>query len=127
MDPDARVGRLLSMPLPDHDQLVLVGSSMGGYLSTVASQTLKPAGLFLMAPAFYIPGYKVQNPLSGAASTCIVFGWRDELIPVENAIRFAQAQRAALHLIDGDHRLNEVLPEVGALFERFLVGVMGDE
>ncbi len=124
-DPDARVERLLSLPLPEHDRLVLVGSSMGGYLATVASQTLKPAGLFLMAPAFYIEGYRVQTPVSGADATCVVFGWRDELIPVENAIRFAQAERAALHLIDGDHRLNAVLPEVGALFERFLLGVMG--
>ncbi len=127
MDPDARVERLLSLPLPDHDRLVLVGSSMGGYISTVASQTLKPAGLFLMAPAFYIPGYRVQTPESGADTTCVVFGWRDELIPVESAIRFAQAQRVALHLLDGDHRLNAILPEVGALFERFLVGVIGQD
>ena len=33
-DPDARVARLLAMPLPSHDRLVLVGSSMGGYFST---------------------------------------------------------------------------------------------
>jgi predicted esterase len=93
---------------------------MGGYVSTVVSQTLKPAGLFLMAPAFYMPGYAVQNPQSGAARTCMVFGWQDEVIPVECGIRFAQAHRAELHLLDGDHRLNSVLPEVGELFARFL-------
>lgn len=119
-DPDARVARLLALPLPPHERLVLAGSSMGGYVSTVVSQTLKPAGLFLMAPAFYIPGYAVQNPQSGAAQTCVVFGWRDDVIPVECGIRFAQAQRTDLHLLDGDHRLNSVLPEVGELFERFL-------
>ena len=37
-DPDARVARLLALPLPAHERLVLVGSSMGGYVSTVASQ-----------------------------------------------------------------------------------------
>jgi hypothetical protein len=46
-DPDACVKWLLAMGL----RLVLVGSSMGGYVSTIASQSLKPAGLFLMAPA----------------------------------------------------------------------------
>lgn len=119
-DPDARVERLLTLSLPAHDRMVLVGSSMGGYVSTVASQTLKPAGLFLMAPAFYMPGYGVQTPAPGAGQVCVVFGWQDETIPVEHGIRFAQAHRAELYVLDGDHRLNGVLPEVGTLFERFL-------
>lgn len=123
VDPDVRVRRLLSMELLPHGRLVLVGSSMGGYVSTVASQSLKPAGLFLMAPAFYIPGYTEQSPVSGATHTSVVFGWQDEVIPVEHGIRFAQQQRAELHVLDGDHRLNSVLPEVGVLFDRFLTTV----
>jgi acetyl esterase/lipase len=123
-DPDARVARLLSMTLPPHDRLVLVGSSMGGYVSTVASQTLKPAGLFLMAPAVYIPGFGVdQDPAPSADHVCVVFGWNDEIIPVEYGIRFAQKHRASLHVLDGDHRLNSVLPKVGELFEQFLLGL----
>lgn len=120
-DPDTRVERLLGLALPPHGQLVLAGSSMGGYVSTVASQSLKPAGLFLMAPAFYLPGYAVQNPQPGATRSCLVCGWRDELIPAEYGIRFAQAHGAALHLLDSDHRLNSVLPEVGELFKQFLL------
>ena len=123
-NPDERVRHLLSLSLVPHDGLVLVGSSMGGYVSTVASETLKPAGLFLMAPAFYLPGYANQNPVSGAAHTAIVTGWQDEVIPVEHSIRFAEAHRAELHLLDGDHRLASVLDEVGVLFERFLVRVL---
>ncbi len=123
-DADARVRRLLSMELLPHGRLVLVGSSMGGYVSTVASQSLKPAGLFLMAPAFYIPGYAEQSPASGATHTSVVFGWQDEVIPVEHGIRFAQQQRAELHVMDGDHRLTSVLPEVGILFDRFLTTVL---
>lgn len=123
-DPDARVQRLLALDLPAHDTLLLVGSSMGGYVSTVASQTLKPKALFLMAPAFYTPGYEHRDLASGAAQTCVVFGWNDEVIPVENGIRFAQQERAELHVLDADHRLIDVLPEVGVLFERFLLSVL---
>lgn len=123
-DPDARVARLLAMTLPPHDRLVLVGSSMGGYVSAVASKTLKPSGLFLMAPAFYIPGFGVdQDPAPVAGQVCVVFGWNDEIIPVEAGIRFAQKHRASLHVLDSDHRLNSVLPVVGDLFEQFLLGL----
>jgi len=73
-DPDARVARLRAMPLPAHDRLVLVDSSMGGYVSTVASQGMGAQGLFLMAPAFYMPGYAVQEPAPGTPETCMVFG-----------------------------------------------------
>ena len=123
-NPDARIHRLLSMELLPHDQLIMVGSSMGGYVSTVASEKLQPSGLFLMAPAFYIPGYTVQNPVSGAKRCCIVTGWRDDVIPVEHSIRFAQSQQAELHILDGDHRLNDVLADVGTLFDRFLSHVL---
>ena len=125
-DPDARVRRLLTLDLLPHDKLILVGSSMGGYVSSIASDILKPDGLFLMAPAFYMPGYAVQAPGSAARHCCIVSGWRDEVIPVEHSIRFAQVLRAELHLLDADHRLNAVLNEVGELFERFLGRVLGE-
>lgn len=119
-DPDARVRRLLSLTLPAYDRLILAGSSMGGYVSTVASQSLKPAGLFLMAPAFYIPGYDVQNPVPIADKTCVVFGWQDDVIPVEHGIKFAKLHHTQLHVLDADHRLNSVLPELGVLFEDFM-------
>ncbi|MEN3371963.1 YqiA/YcfP family alpha/beta fold hydrolase [Dechloromonas sp. ZS-1] len=122
-DPDERVARLLAMPLPAHDRLVLVGSSMGGYVSTVASQTLRPSALFLMAPAFYIPGYAVQTPTPGSSRVSVVFGWHDEVIPVEHGIRFAQAHQAELHVLNSDHRLNSVLPELGILFQDFLKSI----
>lgn len=119
-DPDVRVARLLAMPLPAHDRLVLVGSSMGGYVSTVASQTLKPSAIFLMAPAFYMPGYAVQTPTPGTSRVSVVFGWHDEVIPVEHGTRFVKEHQAELHVLNSDHRLNNVLPELGVLFENFL-------
>lgn len=120
MDPDARVERLLSMDFGEYSRLILAGSSMGGYVSTLASETLVPAGLFLMAPAFYLPGYKETRPTGRAGHTLVVFGWNDEIIPVENAVRYAKETRAELHIFDSTHRLLDVLPEVGDLFALFL-------
>jgi predicted esterase len=123
-DPDRRVERLLTLTLPPHDDLILVGSSMGGYVSAVASQTLKPRGLFLMAPAVGMPGYEVQTLQLGNTPTCIVHAWQDEVIPVENVTAFAKSNQAELHLLNADHRLNGVLPEVGVLFGEFLFRAM---
>lgn len=123
--PDGRVAHLLALDIPARDQLVLVGSSMGGYVSTVASQSLKPTGLFLMAPAFYLPGYGNQHPETGAAHTVVIHGWHDEVIPTGSSIRFTHQHECALHLLPGDHRLTDALPDIAALFEDFLGRTLG--
>ena len=105
------------------DRLVLVGSSMGGYVSTVASEKLKPEGLFLLAPAFYLPGYACQDPVPRAGSTLIVHGWGDDVVPLDHSIRFARQHHCALHLLDGDHRLNAALPAIEPLFGMFLQNI----
>ena len=56
-DPDLRVKQLLAMELSAYQEIILVGSSMGAYVATVASEIIRPKGLFLIAPAFYLPGY----------------------------------------------------------------------
>lgn len=122
-DPNERVAHLLArteVSSPAYSSKVLVGSSMGGYVSTVASQTVKPAGLFLLAPAFGIAHYPQQYPVSGAVNTEIVMGWQDEIIPVTNIIHYATQFQLPLHLMKADHRLNSVLPAIGCLFRCFL-------
>jgi alpha/beta superfamily hydrolase len=119
-DPDARVQKLLDLQPADPSGLILVGSSMGAYVATVASQTLKPAGLFLMAPAFYRPGYAHQNPTPHASLTVIVQGLQDTVIPPETSLRFAREHQTELHLIHGDHRLNDQILTIASLFEDFL-------
>ena len=124
--PDAgpRVERLLRSDAAKADGQILVGSSMGGYVATVASTILKPKGLFLMAPAFYMPGYPEQNPAPDAAVVSVIHGWSDNVIPVEHSIRFARqfsaTTRLDLHVIEDDHRLSAQLPFVSILFARFL-------
>ncbi len=55
MDPDLRVERLLEVLTKKDDSFLLVGSSMGGYVSLVASESVNATAVFLMAPALYIP------------------------------------------------------------------------
>lgn len=119
-DAEARVRRLRDTLLPAHQRLILVGSSMGAYVSVTASASLHPAGLFLLAPAFGLPGYAEPWPVPHAQRTAVVHGWGDEVVPLHHSVRWAGEHRAALHLLDGDHRLDAALPEILPLFERFL-------
>ena len=125
LDPDERVAKLCALRPTSPGKLVLVGSSMGAYVSTVASATLQPDGLFLLAPAFYLPGYRDSDPTPHCPHTEVVHGWNDSVVPVEHALRFARRhQLAALHILPGDHRLIDVLPAVETLFEGFLAHVL---
>lgn len=119
MDPEERVRQLLRSCDTRGAKLLLAGSSMGGYVSAVASRTLQPRGLFLMAPAVDIPGYGGDTRPS-ADIVHAVHGWQDELIPPERVVGWAQRHRAVLHLIDAEHALNSRLKQVSALFEHFL-------
>ncbi len=120
MDPDERVKMLLALKPAARENLLLVGSSMGGYVSAVASKTLKPKGLFLMAPAFFIKGYKVHDPAPHAQFTLLVHGRKDDLIPPEYSIRYARQHVCQLALVDSDHPLTSALPVIEILFTAFL-------
>lgn len=122
-DPKARVERLIAAAAGYPGEKVLVGSSMGGYVATVASGRLRPAGIFLMAPAFYLPGYDEQDPTPVAGKVAVVHGWEDEVVPVENTIRYAEKHRTDLHLIHDDHRLVGHLDVIVSIFHRFLEDV----
>lgn len=125
--PDDRVALLREQLAGEADpaQVVLAGSSMGGYVSTVVAADYPAAGLFLMAPALYMPGYEVQDYPIAAAEVSVVHGWGDDIIPPENAIRFARTARHALQLINSDHRLNDSLDRVGGCFCDLLVRCFG--
>jgi predicted esterase len=121
MDVEARITKLLASHARTTHPLILVGSSMGSYVAAVASASLQPRGLFLLAPAFYLPDFAVQEPVPNAELVTLVHGWKDELIPYENSIRYAKKFNATLHLVDSDHRLSSQLPLIAALFDAFLV------
>ena len=84
-DPRDRVTRLLSFCRDIRGDLVLVGSSLGGYVATSASALLHARGLFLMAPAFYMSGTEQLTAKPAPCPKTIVHGWHDHVVPVENS------------------------------------------
>jgi pimeloyl-ACP methyl ester carboxylesterase len=119
-DPTDRVNKLIEACQHLEDSLLLVGSSMGGHVATAAAAPLNAAGLFVLAPAYYMPGYEELTPEPPDLPICIVHGWRDDIVPVENSIRFAASCNAELHVLDGDHRLTENIDEINYHLQRFI-------
>lgn len=119
-DPDKRVKKLLNVCSPELKNLVLVGSSMGGYVSTIASKDLSVQKLFLMAPAFYVAGYKEQDPEPFASNMVVIHGLNDETIPVKNSIKFSTKYNTQLHLLEDGHRLSNEINLIESIFTWFL-------
>ncbi len=123
-DPGERVQKLVHECADINDALILVGSSMGGHVATAAASTLGAAGLFVLAPAYFMEGYEELTPPPPAMPICIVHGWHDDIIPVENSIRYARECSATLHLVDGDHRLTGNIGEINGYLEQFIRGTI---
>ena len=117
-DPDLRVERLFNIVKDIEEDFLLVGSSMGGYVSLVVSEKVNAKGVFLLAPALFMPGY--QRQIYSGNNIEVIHGWSDEIIPVENSIKFAKSTDCTLHLISGDHRLNSAIGVVEKLFSQFI-------
>lgn len=117
---------LLATGLPPHSQLALVGSSMGGWISAEAACHVRPAGLFLLAPALGMGNYPSQWPyVDSGVDIEITHGWADDVIPAQNSITFAQRTGARLHVVADDHRLSQSLDVLCASFAAFLARVKG--
>ena len=122
-EPRARVARLVDFCKELSGELILVGSSMGGYVAVASASLLHARGVFLMAPALYMEGLPELRQGLLDCPAAIVHGWQDDVVPVEHSIRFAQSYRAALHLLDSDHRLHSQLRVIQYLFEYFLIAL----
>jgi pimeloyl-ACP methyl ester carboxylesterase len=122
-DPAERVRTLIGACSALNDPLVLVGSSLGGHVSAAAASTVRARGLFLLAPAFYMPGFEAYTPQDVACPSAIVHGWHDAIVPVENSIRWAREHQAALHVLDSDHRLEDQIDVICGLLRSFLTAL----
>ena len=120
VDPTERVDKLIAECQGVEEPLILVGSSMGGHVATAAAAPLNAIGLFVLAPAYYIAEYEQLTPPAPDIPISIIHGWRDDIVPPENSIRFASKCHATLHLVNGDHRLTENINEIIYYLTRFV-------
>jgi pimeloyl-ACP methyl ester carboxylesterase len=122
-DPWDRADKLITYCEQQAEPIVLAGSSMGGFVATAAASRVKARGLFLLAPAFYVPGYEEVMPDPPECPTLIVHGWRDDIVPWEGSVRYGSETGARLMLVDGDHRLTANIGTINRLLADFLAGL----
>jgi alpha/beta superfamily hydrolase len=122
-DPLTRVARLVEACQGLAGDLVLVGSSLGGYVSLAAAALLHARGVFLMAPAIYFDGLPPLRPRPLDCPATIVHAWQDEVVPCDHSVRFGREHGVTLHLINGDHRMHGQLRTIQHLFEHFIIAL----
>ena len=127
---DERVSKLLNLLKEEKEEYILVGSSMGGYTSLVASSDSNPKGVFLLAPALYtdeysdiIGEYKIQE-YKNVKNVNIIHGYNDDIIPFMYSLKYAKQSKSNLLLVDGDHRLESSLEYVLRFYESFLKNIL---
>lgn len=120
-DPRARARLLIGWCRAQPAPAILVGSSMGGYVALAAASEAGAAGLFLMAPALYVPGYEaIPLPRPPACRVTVIHGWRDDVLPWSGSTRYGALCGARVVLVPDDHRLVADLPGLCRLFRLFL-------
>lgn len=120
-DVPARLQRLLDIAAAAatrHGPLVLAGSSLGAYISAIASLQVPTRALFLMVP----PTRMGPMPALDAAPvpTSVVHAWHDELIPPAEVIEWSRARSARLLMLDDGHRLTAHVETTARAFAELL-------
>jgi alpha-beta hydrolase superfamily lysophospholipase len=120
-DARVRADKLVEYCQDQSEPIVLIGSSMGGYVATAAASRVGARGLFLLAPALFMPGYGeyMPDPLPDVP-TMIVHGWHDDIVAHEGSIRYGREIGASVVLLDSDHRLTASIDIITRLFRDFL-------
>lgn len=84
---------------------LLVGSSMGAFVSALVSLDVPVAGLLLLATPSAIPGASQMLDVRLHVPTMLIHGWRDTVCPLADVRLFAARHRLSLLVVDDDHRL----------------------
>src|SRR3974390_1860420 len=82
--PRARVARLVEFCKELAGDLVLVGSSLGGYVAVASASLLHARGVFLMAPALYMEGLPELRSGVLDCPAAVVHGRRGDVVPPEH-------------------------------------------
>lgn len=99
---------------------LLVGSSMGAFVSGLVSLEVPVAALLLLATPAEIPGYPRAFDLDHRVPSLLIHGWRDEVCPLPGVNAFAAKYRLSLLVLDDDHRLGASLDVITAQFRLWL-------
>lgn len=108
-------------------KIVLVGSSMGGYVSAALANEFELNALFLLCPALSLEGYGPVDYKPRTDNIVLVHGWSDDIVPVKSSIDFARNNKAVLHLIEDGHRLTPSIPHITRWFNDMLSEVKKNE
>ena len=120
MSPDQRALHLIEFLQTLKGDIILVGSSMGGYVSTLATMKVNVSGLMLLAPAFYLNGYDILLPKTKCKNVRIIHGWHDDVVPYQNSVKFADEHKVTLTLVDDDHRLGSCATELNTSLKQLI-------
>jgi len=122
-DVPQRLQRLLEVAAnaAQRGPVVLAGSSLGAYISAIASLHVPVHALFLMVP----PTKMGIMPALDAAPVpvSVVHAWHDELIAPNEVIAWAQARSARLLLVNDGHRLSDHVETCAQAFTQLLQAI----
>jgi pimeloyl-ACP methyl ester carboxylesterase len=110
------VGRVRAAPTPP----VLVGSSMGAFVSGLASLQASCRGLFLLALPASIPGCAQSFAMARDVPSMLIHGFADELCPADAALAVAREYGMHALLVADGHRLADSVDVVARQFRLFL-------
>ncbi len=117
-----RLERLVQHARAVKGPLVLAGSSMGAFISALASLQVDCLGLHLLVPPPRLQGFPLMLD-AAKVPTEIIHAWNDELIPAADVIAWAQARGARLILVPDGHRLERHVDYCAQAFGRFLASL----
>ena len=115
-----RVARLVERIRAASEPPILVGSSMGAFVSGLASLQAPCRALFLMALPVGIPGVEPRFDMARDIPAMLVHGFADELCPAEAALGFAGKAGMPALLVNDGHRLADHVDTVAEQFRLFL-------
>lgn len=107
-----RMDQLESLLTAD-DNLVLIGSSLGGLMAAMytCQYPAKLQQLVLLAPALAHPEFEPFRSCRVAVPTCIYHGTQDDVVPLEPVRNIAQQVFTSLtfQVVEDDHRLTRTV------------------
>jgi alpha/beta superfamily hydrolase len=107
-----------------HENIVLVGSSMGGWVCAQTSAETPVLGCFLLAPALAMKDYPESSPQIQARHTQIIHGWDDDVVLPMPVIELAQTQNLPILVLPDGHRLQNSLERLVSEFRTWMANCL---